>query len=229
MIYDNKHCKFIHPCNVMIDGVTGSGKTILVRRILKNRQKLFHNLNKDVIDVLWCYGQFHELIDVSVENCNIKYVEGIPTREIIQEHKPDILVIDDLMSKMDKMEDLFTMIARHSKCSLFFLVQNMFYHAHSMKTIRNNCQYLIPMKFPQDESRMARIARQFVPNNQKFLIESYKRATSEAYGYIRIDCSPHTPDLLRIQSRITPEENGNIFLPTVYVPKNVRKTMSRED
>lgn len=219
MIYENKFCKFIHPCNVMIDGVTGSGKTVFVRRILKNHEKLMHNVDKNVINVLWCYGQFHELIDVDIENCSIRYSEGIPSKELIIETKPDILIIDDLMSKMDKLEEMFTMIARHSKCSLYFLVQNMFYHAKSTKTIRNNCQYLIPMKFPQDKSRIRRIAQQFSPDNPKFLIETYIKATNEPYGYIRLDCSPHTPDILRVQSRITPEENNNQFLPIVHIQK----------
>lgn len=219
MIFENKFCKFVHPCNVLIDGVTGSGKTILVRRILKNHKILFHNTNKSELNVLWCYGQFHELIDVKIDECLIIYHEGIPDIDLIAKSKPDVIIVDDLMNKMDKLEDLFTKISRHSKSSLFFLVQNMFYHQKSTKTIRNNCQYLIPMKFPQDKSRIRRIAAQFSPENPKYLIEAYIRATNEAYGYIRLDCTPHTPDILRVQSRITPEENNNIFLPIVYIPK----------
>ena len=224
MYYEKKYFQFSHPCNVMLDGVTGSGKTILVRKILKNFNQHFTNLDKKTLKVLWCYGQWHSLIDLKIdENIETIYNEGIPERKIIEQFKPDILVIDDLMKFMDKLEDFFTIVARHCNCSIFFLVQNMFYHAKSTKTVRNNCQYLIPMKFPQDRNRIKRISNQFNPSNPQFLIEAYINSTMKPYGYIRIDCSSNTPDNLRVQTNITIEENSGYFMPIVYLPKNVAK------
>ena len=222
MYYDKKYFQFFHPSNIMIDGVTGSGKTILVRRILKNFKIHFSNLQKNKIKVLWCYGQWHSLIDIKIgENVETIYKDGLPDKKIIKDFKPDILVIDDLMKYMDKLEDFFTIIARHCNCTVFFLVQNMFYHAKSTKTIRNNCQYLIPMKFPLDKNRIKKISSQFNPGNPRFLIEAYINSTLRPYGYIRIDCTSNTPDHLRVQSNITINENNGIFTPIVYLPKNV--------
>ena len=222
MYYDKKYFQFFHPCNVMIDGVTGSGKTVLVRRIIKDFKEHFSNLDKTKITVLWCYGQWHSLIDIKIsENIQSIFHEGLPSKLMIEEHKPDILIIDDLMKHMDKLEDFFTIIARHCNCSIFFLVQNMFYHAKSTKTIRNNCQFLIPMKFPQDKNRIKRISKQFNPEEPLFLIDAYINSTLKPFGYIRIDCSSNTPDELRVQTKITIEENNGLFLPIVYLPKNV--------
>ena len=121
MYYPKKYFQFTHPCNVMIDGITGSGKTVLVRRILKDFNQHFSNINKNFIKVLWCYGQWHSLIDIKLtDKIEAKFHEGLPEKTLIEEFKPDILVIDDLMKYMDKLEDFFTIIARHCNCTIFF-------------------------------------------------------------------------------------------------------------
>ena len=55
---------------------------------------------------------------------------------------------------------------------------------------------------------------------KKYFMEAFSDATNKAYGYIRIDLTPDTPENLRLATRITPEENKfHIFSPIIY--KNV--------
>ena len=223
MIYDLENCQFKHPSNTLVVGMTGSGKTQLMFRIIKNFRLLFSNLNKNELKVLWCYGQWNNLIGLQLnQNIKINYNEGIPNDELIENFKPDCIIIDDLLNEMNSkrdFENIFIKKSHHLNISVFFLVQNLFYNSKSMRTISLNCHYIILMKNPRDKSQIMNLGRQIYPENLKFLIESYNNATEKAFGYILIDLSPKTPELLRLRSRITPEENQNIFSPIVYIPK----------
>ena len=227
MEIDLKHCQFKHPSNTLIVGMTGSGKTQLLIRILKNFDRLFHNLNKPKIKVLWCYGQWNSLIGLKIsKNVVISYIEGLPTEKIILNNKPDIIIIDDLLNEMNKdkgFENIFIKKSHHMNISVFFLIQNLFYQAKSMRTISLNCHYIILMKNPRDKTQVLHLARQIYPTNTKFLIEAYNNATELAFGYIRIDLSPDTPEDYRIQSQLPPEEN-NCFSPITYKTKDVEKS-----
>jgi len=230
MEFDSKHCKFKHPANILMVGMTGSGKTILIRRIIKNFKDLFHNINKDKIKVLWAYGQWHNLIDLKInDNVDVIYVEGIPDEDQILEHNPDIIIIDDLLSEIKKnktFENLFIKKSHHLNISIIFSVQNLFYNSDNMRTISLNCHYIILMKNPRDKNQIKHLARQIYPSNMSFLTEVYNRATLHPFGYIRIDVSPDTPEKIRLQSRITPEEithlNTNLA-PIVYIDPNVKE------
>jgi len=222
MEIDLKHVQFKHPSNTLVAGMSGSGKTQLMRRILKNHKLLFHNL-KDEISVIWAYGQWHSFIDIQISDAiNILYHEGIPTIELIVKHKPDIIIIDDLMNEMNKdnsFENIFTKKSHHMNISVFFLVQNLFYNAKSMRTVSLNCHYMILLKNPRDKSQVTTIARQAYTDNMSYFTDSYSDATLPAYGYIRMDSTPDTDEKFRIMSRLAPEENKGIFSPIVYLPK----------
>ena len=56
----NIHLKFKTPFTELIARPTGSGKTLLRRRILKNHRLLFWP-NKSILKVLWIYGQWQSL------------------------------------------------------------------------------------------------------------------------------------------------------------------------
>ena len=57
MLIEEKCVQFISPFSMIVAGPSGSGKSILVRRILKNQYFLI-TPKKEAINVLWVYGQW---------------------------------------------------------------------------------------------------------------------------------------------------------------------------
>jgi hypothetical protein len=216
-----KHLQFKHPFTSIVCGPTGSGKTILIRRILKHFKILFFNLNIPTLKVLWAYGQWQPLLNVSIsDNVIVQYIENIPSKEIIQEFSPNVIVFDDLLNEFNKNNDLenfFIKNSHHLNISVMFVVQNFFHK--NIRTISLNSQYLILLKNPRDGSQILNLAKQIFPTNPKLLIEAYKDATQHPYGYIVIDLKQDTPEFYRLRTRITPEETSYLnkkFSPIIY-------------
>src|SRR6266705_794479 len=96
---DSKYLTFKHPFTCMIAGPTSSGKTFLVRNILKHHRFTLRFKDEiETLQVLWSYGHWQNLYEKEVENCNINYTEGLPSAEYIREINPNVIIIDDLMS-----------------------------------------------------------------------------------------------------------------------------------
>ena len=210
--FDKKHFQFKHPCNVLVTGPSGSGKTFFIRNILSKKDS-FHGLNKTNIKILWAYGQWQPLLDVKIsKNIKINLMDKIPTEKDLNKNKPDILILDDLMFEIHKNKDIETLFIRkghHMGISIFFLVQNPHYYAKMMRTITLNCHYIVWMKNPRDVSQINTIAKQ---TGFKFLPEAYIEATKEPFGYIRIDNTPDTPEILRVISHLDK-------IPIIYFQK----------
>jgi hypothetical protein len=217
--------RFKHPCTTLVAGPTGSGKTVLVRKILQDHANLFDNINTKELRVTWCYGQWQTSYSQLVPNVNIDYVEGLIDQAYVQQNKPQLVVIDDLMTELGgnkELANLFTKGSHHLGISVVFIVQNVFHQAPQMRTISLNSHYMILLKNPRDKSQIISLARQLYPTNMKYLQEVYKDATSRPFGYLLLDLTADTPEGLRCRTLITssdvPEKYKKIssLCPIVY-------------
>ena len=219
MEVDVRYFQFRHPFTCMVAGPTSSGKTVLVKNILRNSKILVDGVTNPKIT--WAYGQWQKGY-AEEEGFLINYIDGLPTEEDIIESKTDILVIDDLMTELGgdkKLANLFTKGSHHLSLSIIFIVQNIFHQAKCMRNVSLNCHYFLLLKNPRDRSQIYSLARQLYPTNSRYFIEAYEDATKEPFSYLKIDLTPNTPDKYRLQARIIPLDKG--YMPIVYFPKNV--------
>lgn len=213
--------KFQSPTTVLISGPSGSGKTTLVYEILKQASRMF---SKPPSQIIYCYGVYQNLYDdMKVDVCNLTFFEGLPSREDLEtwsmkgEHS--LLVLDDLMAKCSSSQDicdLFTIFSHHMNFSVFFLVQNLFSGGKQFRTISLNAHQFILFKNQRDELQIKNFSRQVFPDDTKFFMSAYNKATSSKFGYLFLDLSPsntYEETLYRVRTRILPGETTIVYRP----------------
>ena len=211
----------IHPATVIISGGTGSGKTQLTRSLLEHHRLTFANLNNKP-NVLWCYGVYQPVFREAIPNVTVQYKDNLAEVEDIERVKPDILVVDDLMTEKGNdcmMQNLFTKLSHHKNVTVIFITQNIFAKGHC--NLKRNAHYLIMMRNPSDKSQISLLGRQLYPRSKTQLehfYESYDDATKQKYGYLFIDVSPDSNEEQKLKSNILPDSSGALRV-TVYVLK----------
>ena len=131
--------------------------------------------------------------------------------------KRNLVVIDDLMHKTGnskKVSELFTKGSHHRNLSVVLILQNLFHQDKEMRTVSLNTHYMILFKNPRDALQISHLAKQMYPNKSKYMVEAYKDATAQPYGYLFVDLKPDTYEDMRLLTNIFPDE-----YTTVYVPK----------
>ena len=220
-LIDEAHLKFKHPCTILAAGPTGSGKTVLVRKILQHYNTCFENISTPP-KIIWCYGQWQASYLEEVGNdVKVEYHEGLIDENTVDAKRPDIVVVDDLMNELggdDALVNLFTKGSHHLNLTVIFIVQNVFHKGPHMRTISLNSHYMILLKNPRDKSQIINLARQLYPTKTRFLQEAFNDATSKPFGYLVLDLKPDTPEAVRCRTDIIPDERktkGAI----IYTPK----------
>ena len=213
--------KFKHPFTCLVSGMTSSGKTVLVRRILSNWKTLI-DIDKQNLNVLWCYGQMQELYKKDIPNVSTNYISGKPTETSFELYKPDIIVFDDLMDELKNDENIsnfFTRGSHHRNISVIYIVQNLFNQGKCMRNISLNCHYMIIMKGIRSAQQISVLGSQLFPGKTKSLKKIYNKATEKPFSYLIFDLHPRSNDKFRIRTRITREElGGNLARKNSFAP-----------
>ena len=88
----------------------------------------------------------------------------------------------------------------HDNMSVIFLSQNLFHP--KQRNISLNSDYMIIFKNVRDKSQFTNLAKQFMPNDVKFLKWAFEDATRVPHSYLFLDMKPDTDEKLRIRSNI---------------------------
>jgi hypothetical protein len=210
--------RFKTPANFYICGQSQSGKSYLVRSMLRNLEELFFPIPSKV---LYCYGEFQKEFDeLSKTLPNVQFVQGFPSDlyDMTEAHDNSLVILDDLMSQCSndqRVADLFTRGSHHRGISVLFLTQNLFPPGKLSRTISLNSHYMIIFRNPRDSLGIATLARQMYPKNADYLLESFNDATKRPYGYLLLDLHQLTPEDIRLRTNILPNERQ-----IVYVKRN---------
>lgn len=191
--------KFQTPFSMLVVGPSGSGKSVLVDKVLRERDSLFDASYQKVV---WCYGiwqSFYETLPYEMH-------EGLPSEDLLKQRN-FTLVIDDMMDEaQDTASVIFTRISHHNDINCIFLTQNLFPRGKHSRSISLNSHYIILMKNTRDKAQIAHLARQVYPGNSRFLVESYQDATAQPFSYLLLDFKPESADQNRVRTGILPGE-----------------------
>ena len=151
-----------HPSSVIVAAPSGSGKTVLVERLLREK-KVFQTPPKKMV---YAYDRWQPRFDC-MKREGIQFYQGIPdTTQLTQWFpKGGVLVLDDLMAEggQDKrVLDLFTKDSHHRNITVLFLTQDLFPPGKCAKTINRNAHY-IAFKNPRDKTGIRNILMQMYP------------------------------------------------------------------
>jgi GTPase SAR1 family protein len=216
--------RFKTPFNLIVSGMSGSGKTTWVKNLLKLKDQIFE---KEPAQVILFYKAMQDIyLEMENEGLISKTINvntsDFPTLEELQnmvhEYKDNgsLLIFDDIMTDISTdFENMFCNLSHHENASIIFLTQNLFYKNKSFRTMSLNSHYMVLMKNDRDKQQISILARQFSPNNSNFIIQAYEEATKNPYDYLLLDFRPSTPQNLRVRSRIFPHQ----FPTTVYFEK----------
>ena len=203
--------------SICLIGSTGSGKTRWVYRLMRHLPEMFEGAQIDKI--LYCYGVYQSLFDEMKQTVlNIEFQEGIPSRqdiEILAEGQNHcLLVLDDLMSQVvasETMQELFCQFCHHKNISVVYLTQNLYQGGKCARTIALNTSALVLMKSMRNASQIRCLATQIYPGNIRFMLDAYKDAMKQPYGYLVLDMSPAADDIYRLRTHIFPDEDTVIY------------------
>lgn len=204
------------PTNILISGPTQSGKTVLTKRLLENRQDIF---DQDINKIVYCYGAYQQGFAKFLDDIkDIEFVEGFPD-DVLDTFRgePGILVIDDLMDKCSndqRMSELLTKHSHHKNITVIYIVQNLFPRGKFSRTISLNCHYIFAFKNCRDALGISTLVQQafYGKNDRCYAMESFQDATNKTYGYLLFDMHPSTPTHLRLRSDIFPNERNIVYV-----------------
>ena len=190
-----------HPFTCVVAGPSSSGKTQFVFRLIRHADRL---VDPPPEKIVYCYGEFQPSF---LEFTQVEFHKGLPDVGSFDGRSRVLLIIDDLMNEADQnVCNLFTKLSHHRNVSVVFVTQNLFHRNRHVRTMNLNTHYVVLFKNPRDAGQVAIMARQMYPRKSNFVVEAFRDATREPYGYLLIDLKPETDDRYRFRTNIFPDD-----------------------
>lgn len=141
--------RFVHPANALLVGGSGTGKTTLMIKIVKNRDEMF---DTKFVEVVWHYMEWQKCYqELAESDSRVRFVEGIPTLDQFPPNEgAKLLICDDFMDSLKNPEFLQFAIkgSHHRNLSFWLLSQCIF--PKNMREISLQAHYCILMKTCRD-------------------------------------------------------------------------------
>lgn len=202
--------------SIAVSGATMSGKTHWTFRLLREKETMFSSPPEHV---LYCYGIYQPLFEqMEKELPFVTFHQGLPTEDTLKalskHDRCNLVILDDLMDSVtssSEMESLFVKGVHHLHLSALYLNQNVFCKGKHSRTINLNTHIYVLMKNPRDVTQLQCLSRQAFLGKSAFLMEAYKDATSQPYGYLVLDLSPSGEEAYRVRTQVFPGEDTIIY------------------
>lgn len=213
---------FKHPSTTLVSGPTGCGKTVFVKRLIKDKMFLDSN-NRGIDRVIWCYGTAPNdslIADIILQTKGrAEFYKGLNVDLIqngLDEKENNLLIVDDLMQEVSNspaIANIFTKDSHHCNMSVIYVVQNMFDRGKSSVTVAKNSHYNILFKNPRGIQDVRTLATQLMPAGKtKDFTQLFEDVTTNPFSYLMVDCHPETPHDYRFRSNLFPGEETTIYV-----------------
>lgn len=212
MTYDVRlQCSF----NCLVAGSTGSGKTTLVKNLLRLKHDLFsvvpekvflfYNNDQPIYDEMLREGLIDEKINVSVQFPTLEFLTTLVAP--FKKGGGSLIIFDDIISDItEEFTKIICNFSHHEATSIILMTQNLFFKHKVFRTLSLNMHYMFLMTNERDKQQVANLGRQVCPNNPNFLVNVYGSAASRAYEYLLLDFRADQNKKVRIRSHIFPHQ-----------------------
>lgn len=212
MTYDVRlQCSF----NCLVAGSTGSGKTTLVKNLLRLKHDLFsvvpekvflfYNNDQPIYDEMLREGLIDEKINVSVQFPTLEFLTTLVAP--FKKGGGSLIIFDDIISDItEEFTKIICNFSHHEATSIILMTQNLFFKHKVFRTLSLNMHYMFLMTNERDKQQVANLGRQVCPNNPNFLVNVYSSAASRAYEYLLLDFRADQNKKVRIRSHIFPHQ-----------------------
>ena len=202
-VYTEEHIDiFRDPARIIVAGFSNSGKTVLVTKLVKKYSNKFSK-------IFICGVSHHPLQnDTTIVDKISVSKEIINPLEDKEPGEKTLLILDDLYLQAMKHQTVVEAFikGRHSDLSVILITQNVFMKGPFARDISLNATHFILLRM-RDFGQVENLARQIYGKRKVTdVLEIYKRAVMrKTYGYILLDLSLKTPQLLQLRSNIVGE------------------------
>ena len=86
------------------------------------------------------------------------------------------------------------------------ITPNLFHQGKNCRDNSPNAKYSFVLNNVRDRNQFSHLARQVLPHVSKGLLQAYMHATEAPHGYLLLDLSQDTDDILRFRTCIFPDE-----------------------
>ena len=184
--------------NIILSGISQSGKTTLVLEIIKRR--LISPWPKDIY---FCYSVRQNWMNTwnkDKNNPSIKFIEGLKLDGLTKDSNSKLLILDDLMTSALQKDvcNLFIYGSHHHSITTIFITHTLFLNNECYRIISNNAHYILVMKNKRNTSSIATLARQILGKDASRILEGYKYMASQPYGFLVLSLHPKVPEELLV-------------------------------
>lgn len=208
-------CRLFHPFNLLVAGPSKSGKTTFVSNLLSVHHEMFEKM-PDYILLYYANDQplYRELLNMNLIDEMINFTENeFHYEELKAKIKPytigngSLIIFDDTLSDIKSgFEKIFQVLGHHSKCSLIYITQNLFYDNKAFRNVSLQLDYITLLRNLRNGNQVRSLANQLCSGDTQWIVKAYEKATEDPFGYLFIDCGSKAQRELTLRSHMFPWE-----------------------
>ena len=187
---DVHNIQFEEYFKIFISGPSKSGKSYFIGQLLSNLSAV---TKKTPLKIIYIFKHWQQkLMEIRELNLVDVFLQGGDDLQRrlskLTGNGECLIIFDDQMNNSEGLAfiaDLFSVEARHTKMSLIFISQKIFFNDDNLRKIRENSDYFILFKNPKNINSISLLSRQMTENST--LANIFSSATEKPHSYLLID------------------------------------------